>query len=158
VLQEQEKLSSILSRDGIPPKEVTAEIREIMWRKVGPVRRRETLAEAAGELEKLRDSVGRVSAASPRELREAVEAELMLDVGILIAIAALERDESRGNHCRLDHPRPDNERWLRNLVVKRESDGSPSIRAEQVTLTRLGDVGPCRIGSAWTGGYVEPRS
>ncbi len=158
VLQEQEKLSSILSRDGIPPKEVTARIRDIMWRKVGPVRRRETLAEAAGELGKLRGSVGRVSAATPPELRAAVEAELMVDVGMVIAAAALEREESRGNHWRLDQPEPDNAKWLRNLVVKRESDGSPSIRAEKVTLTRRGDVGPCRIGSAWTGGYVEPRS
>jgi succinate dehydrogenase/fumarate reductase flavoprotein subunit len=158
VVDEEEKLSSILSREGVAAKGVTAQIRDIMWRKVGPVRRRETLATAVAELERLRGKIADISAGSPRELREAVEAEIMLDVGLVIATAALERDESRGNHWRLDHPEPDNEKWLRNLVVKRQSDGSPSIRVEKVALTRLGDVGRCRIGSAWTGGYVEPRS
>ena len=158
VLEEEEKLSSILSRGGAPAKEVTAEIRDVMWRKVGPVRRRETLSTAIEEFLSLRGKVAEVSAASPRELREAVEAELMLDVGSIIAAAALQRDESRGNHWRLDRPEPDNEKWLRNLVVRRQSDGSPSIRVEKVALTRVADVGPCRIGSAWTGGYVESRS
>ena len=156
--EEEEKLSSILSREGAPAKEVTAEIRDVMWRKVGPVRRRETLAAAIADLARLRGKIAGISAASPRELREAVEAELMLDVGSIIAAAALQRDESRGNHWRLDRPEPDNEKWLRNLVVRRQSDGSPSIRVEKVALTRVADVGPCRIGSAWTGGYVESRS
>jgi succinate dehydrogenase/fumarate reductase flavoprotein subunit len=156
VLEEVEKLSSILSREGNPAREVTAEIRDLMWRKVGPVRRRGTLAGGIPELERLRGKIAGISAADPRELREAVEAELMLDVGLVIATAALERDESRGNHWRLDHPEPDNERWLRNLVVKRQSDGSPSIRAKEVALARISELGECRIGSAWTGGYVEP--
>ncbi len=156
VLEEEEKLSSILSRERIPAKEVTAELRDVMWRKVGPVRRRETLAAAVAELERLRDEIADISAANARQLREAVEAELMLDVGIVIAAAALERDESRGNHWRLDHPEPDNGRWLRNLIVSQGSDGRPGIRAKEVTLTRIGEVGECRIGSAWTGGYVEP--
>jgi succinate dehydrogenase/fumarate reductase flavoprotein subunit len=156
VLQEEEDLSRILSREGAPAKEVTAEIRDVMWRKAGPVRRRETLAAAIADLERLRGKIADISAADPRELRGAVEAEIMLDVGIAIAAAALERDESRGNHWRLDHPEPDNGKWLRNLIVTQGSDGSASIRAEEVSLTRITKVGECRLGSAWTGGYVEP--
>jgi succinate dehydrogenase/fumarate reductase flavoprotein subunit len=158
VAAEEEKLSTMLSRQGPPARDVTAAIRNLMWTKAGPVRRRETLAAGREDLERLRGTLAKVSAASPRELREAVEAELMLDVGIIIAEAALTREESRGNHWRLDHPEPDNEKWLRNLVVTQGPEGRPSIRIEEVSLTRIAEAGECRMGSAWTGGYVEPHS
>jgi succinate dehydrogenase/fumarate reductase flavoprotein subunit len=47
----------------------------------------------------------------------------LLTVGRLIVRAALRRDESRGAHYRLDHPAPDDGRWLRHATDRRGENG-----------------------------------
>jgi len=127
VAEEEEKLASVLARKGAPVREVTAEIRDLMWRKVGPVRRRGTLASAREELEQLRGALAKCRPGARGSCARQSRPELMLDVGTVIATAALTREESRGNHWRLDHPQPDNEKWLCNLVLQRQPDGSPRV-------------------------------
>ncbi|HID94986.1 MAG TPA: hypothetical protein EYP53_02870 [Candidatus Latescibacteria bacterium] len=65
--------------------------------------------------------------------------------------------ESREAHWRLDYPRPDVERWLKN-IISRERDGSPVIRVKPVAMTRIHSPGPCKIGTRWTWGYVRSES
>jgi L-aspartate oxidase len=50
----------------------------------------------------------------------------MLLVSRLIAEAALQRDESRGVHCRTDFPETDDARWKCRIVMRRESN--PELR------------------------------
>jgi len=157
VRTEEERLEGILRREGTPPRHLIRKLRRTMWEKVGPIRREETLREALEEVRELKGRFEEVGAGDLRELGEAVELEFMLDVVEVIATAALERRESRGAHWRLDYPRPDNDRWLKNLVISLGPDGRPRVQAVPVRMTRISSPGPCRIGTRWTWGYVSPE-
>jgi L-aspartate oxidase len=74
---------------------VRCEVRDLLWRKTGLVRSAEGLAEAAERLQRLEEVGFR------GELRNLVE------VGRLVSVAALAREESRGAHYRADFPDPD---------------------------------------------------
>lgn len=155
VAQEGGRLQRLLSGGGLDPGVLRREIREVIWEKVGPVRRESGLREALEELGRLREESARMGVRNPAQLRDTVEVELMLDVGEIVAAAALERRESRGTHWRLDYPRPDNGAWLKNVVLCRGHDGRPEIEVRPVLMTRVSTPGPCRIGSRWTWGYVR---
>jgi succinate dehydrogenase/fumarate reductase flavoprotein subunit len=64
-------------------------------------------------------------------MAEALELEMMLSTGRAMASSALERQESRGGHVRLDFPDRDDGRWLKNIFVRKEGDRL-RIRAEAV--------------------------
>jgi len=158
VRAENKRLTTFLERDGTPAREVADQLRRVMWERFGPLRRDATLGEGLEQIRTLRGTAAHMSAGAPRDLAHAVEVEFMLEVGEVIAATALERAESRGNHWRLDHPEPSNEDWLCSLVVRKGSAGMPEVRREPTALTRVAEVGPCKIGSAWTGGYVSAGS
>jgi succinate dehydrogenase/fumarate reductase flavoprotein subunit len=155
VRAEYTRLTTFLERAGTPAREVADQLRRVMWEKVGPLRRDATLREGLDQIHTLRGAAAHMSAETPRDVAHAVEVEFMLEVGEAIAATALERTESRGNHWRVDHPEPNNDEWLCNLVVRKGSSGGPHVTREPTALTRVAEVGPCRIGSAWTGGYVS---
>ncbi|MGE0719292.1 MAG: FAD-binding protein [Alphaproteobacteria bacterium] len=68
----------------------------------------------------------RVRAAARRwnwETAQCLELRAMLVAGRLHCLAALERQESRGAHQRLDYPERDDGRWSRRIVLRRAADG-----------------------------------
>jgi len=157
IAQEVDRLREILNRDGPSPNTLRKEIRKVMWEKVGPIRREASLKEALEELQRLRDKSKEMGAKNLQELCTAIEVEFMLDVGEVIATAALKRRESRGAHWRLDHPNPDNKEWLKNIIIFRGPDGRPIIKVVPVAMTRITSPGPCKIGTRWTWGYITAK-
>jgi len=99
-----------------------AEIRRLMWQKVGLVRSGEALREALSRLDSL-------AAALPL----GTEAANLATVAHLVATAALARTESRGAHFRADHPRPA-EAWRRRILLtpSRDESGRLRLRTEPV--------------------------
>lgn len=70
-------------------------------------------------------------------LAEAVDAVNVLQVALLVARAALERDESRGPHVRFADgaslsPLPRQDSWARYIVVRAGEDGPTLDRREPV--------------------------
>ena len=61
----------------------------------------------------------------------------MLDTLEVIARSALFRTESRGNHYRVDYPKTDNEKWMKNIIAKDEN-GKVKIWSEPIVTTELG--------------------
>jgi L-aspartate oxidase len=101
--------------------ELTAAVRKLMWEKVGLVRDEEGLTQAVEELRRL----------AARHPRAAGEARNLLDIGRLVAEAALERQESRGGHYRSDYPSPD-PAWQRRLFLTASPDGSARFETAPV--------------------------
>jgi L-aspartate oxidase len=97
--------------DGVRSAELRSRVRQQLWDGVGVERDAAGLAAALREL----DEVAADPAAGRGELRNLVE------VGRLVAAAALFRRESRGAHWRLDFPQPDPAAARRTVAMAAET-------------------------------------
>ena len=127
-----ETISPLNRENGENPAKVVEDLREMMQEKVGIIRTGKLLEEALVDLEKLE---ARASVTSPGGSRiynpgwhQALELSAMIDVSRMCALAALEREESRGGHTRDDFPTPDYKHWGKiNSVISIQSDGTMAI-------------------------------
>lgn len=125
-----EPFASIAGRAGTGerPQTYWKAVQSLMQHKVGATRTEEDLADALSLLRRLRDEVAeRVGTRSAdlrynRDLARALELRNLVDTGISVARAALEREESRGAHLRLDYTqrRPE---WTCSLIVRTRTEG-----------------------------------
>jgi L-aspartate oxidase len=81
-----------------------ARLQDAMWRGAGVARTEEGLVEVLDELEALESLGLLVGATRSRAGRSSCELRNLIEVGRLVAAAALLRRESRGCHHRADHP------------------------------------------------------
>ncbi len=89
------------------------DVRDLMWRCVGLVRSRDGLEGAVGSL---RSWWGAVREPAPD--RAARRVASLVTVGLLIARAALRREESRGGHFRSDFPARDDLHWKLHVAER----------------------------------------
>ncbi|HDI73437.1 MAG TPA: succinate dehydrogenase/fumarate reductase flavoprotein subunit, partial [Candidatus Korarchaeota archaeon] len=54
----------------------------------------------------------------------------------VVAMAALNRTETRGAHTRLDYPKRDDENWLKHTMIQRGADGEPQFSYIPVVITK----------------------
>jgi len=118
-----------------------AEMHEIMESSAGIYREAATLERAADQLRRLQERFRGValddhSHTFNTELTSALELSYMLDLAEAIVQSALQRRESRGSHQRTDHPKRDDERYLRHSLAYRAGDAPPRIEYLPVTITR----------------------
>ena len=127
-----ETLAPFTREGGENPAAVVDDLREMMQEKVGIIRTGKLLAEALDDLEELAARAENTSPGGSRIYNpgwhQALELSAMLDVSRMCALAALEREESRGGHTRDDFPVPDHKHWGKiNSVIAQAEDGSMSI-------------------------------
>ena len=111
---------------GVKPREVKAEIKDIMTASAWVIKDEETLSaglsqiQELGEMERQRaqDSTSKSSPKDGFEWAEAVEIPNLLTSAELMLRGGIERQESRGAFFRSDFPDTDNENWLKNIVYK----------------------------------------
>jgi succinate dehydrogenase flavoprotein subunit len=116
-----------LDRDGAEnPYAVHAELQDIMTTLVGLIRTEKEMEQALGELEKLKERARKVGAPGGRAYNPgwhlALDLRNMLIVAECVAMAALERQESRGGHARDDYPEMSAEWRKVNLICSLEHD------------------------------------
>ncbi|HUV82309.1 MAG TPA: hypothetical protein VMW53_04430 [archaeon] len=70
------------------------------------------------------------------ELLNAIELKGMLELGQVIAMGALVREESRGAHYRTDFLESDDEHWLKHTLAYQTPDG-PKPEYKDVTITNF---------------------
>jgi succinate dehydrogenase / fumarate reductase flavoprotein subunit len=100
---------------------------------VGIIRTETELTEALQRIEALKERAGRVGVEGGRQYNPgwhlALDLDSLLTVSEAIALAAVERKESRGGHTRDDYPKPD-PRFARVNVVIRQRDGKITVGQE----------------------------
>jgi succinate dehydrogenase / fumarate reductase flavoprotein subunit len=121
--------------DGENPYGLQNELQAINGRLVGIIRKAEELEEALTELAALKDRIANVTANGGRAYNPgwhlALDLRNMYLCSVATAMAALERDESRGGHTREDAPGMDPEWRKTNLVVSLE-DGEVRLTRQAV--------------------------
>ncbi|MGQ0568403.1 MAG: fumarate reductase (quinol) flavoprotein subunit [Armatimonadota bacterium] len=105
-----------------------------IYREEGPLR------QTCDELTRLRGRFSRISLDDRTlgfntELLGALELDFMLDVAEAVAHSALARTESRGSHQRTDHPKRNDDRFLKHSLSYR-AEGAPRIQYLDVVITR----------------------
>jgi fumarate reductase flavoprotein subunit len=147
----QKRIQAWLDRSATGPHvyQIRDAVGEIMNRQVGVFRTGDELERAVEDLEGQLVRLSRVGlrcrapGLNP-ELTAALRIEGMTKLALITAIGALEREESRGAHCRTDHPTRDDARWL-NRTLARWPQGAhgPTLSYEPVGLLDLppGDRG-----------------
>jgi fumarate reductase (CoM/CoB) subunit A len=134
---EREWITGLMSRDSGPlQSDVRMKCRMLAHNKLGSIRDERTLKEALAEYERIeREDVPAMrlnekarSDAKVRgeELESALSVRNLALLGRVLAVAALNRKESRGAHFRLDYPDTDDKRW--RVVTRLELGPNGAIR------------------------------
>jgi len=133
------KMSELLERtSGVSPIDIKKRIQQVMWENVGVIRNGLELQEAIRELECIRNDLSKMYVSTKtyiwnKEIIDAIEANFMITIALLISKAALYRKESRGSHFREDYPKMDNNSWLVNIVFQKDSE----IKIEKPRVTKM---------------------
>ncbi len=138
---EERRLEAVVRRSG-PERAAALRLRmgRTMTRNVGVFRDEAGLRAAATELGELRQRWQGVAISDKghtfnQALTAVLELDFMLDLAQAVVAGALERRESRGAHTRQDHPRRDDQAWLRHTLCYLRG-GGPHVETAPVTVTR----------------------
>ncbi|HEY1670801.1 MAG TPA: fumarate reductase/succinate dehydrogenase flavoprotein subunit [Trebonia sp.] len=112
--------------DGESPYAVHAELQQTMNDLVGIIRREQEVKDALAALEKFKERAKTLAVPGERAYNPgwhyAQDLRNMLLVAECVAMAALEREESRGGHTREDHPAMEPEWRKVNLILTLDGD------------------------------------
>jgi len=86
-----------------------------MWRHAGLLRSRDTLSDLVTRLSSWWGYLAGIRASAPAD-RDLRRLSSLVTVGLLIARAALRREESRGGHFRTDFPQRDDIHWQKHVA------------------------------------------
>ena len=146
-----EDLAPLSRTDGENPYTVHHELQQTMNDLVGLIRRESEVKQALVELEKFRDRAAAVAVSGGRAYNPgwhvALDLRNMLLVAECVAIAALERQESRGGHTREDFPAMSPEWRKVNLILTLSGDKVelthkplPAMRPDQLALFDVAEL------------------
>jgi succinate dehydrogenase / fumarate reductase flavoprotein subunit len=127
--RERDRLQALMEQDG--PERVHLlrhELKRAMTKGLGVIRSGEGMSQALSRIRSLRLEATRLRIEDKGregngELVSALELGNLLDLGEVIAAAALARSETRGAHYRTDYPNKNDEEWLRHSLVERSEEG-----------------------------------
>jgi succinate dehydrogenase / fumarate reductase, flavoprotein subunit len=128
-----EALAPFSTEGGENPYTVHGELQDVMQDLVGIIRTESELIGALQDVNALRDRIEKLSVEGPRRFNPgwnlSIDLRNMLLVSEAVAMAALERKESRGGHTRDDYPMTDYDFWGKlNVIVELDEEGRVSLR------------------------------
>jgi succinate dehydrogenase / fumarate reductase flavoprotein subunit len=129
----REVMAPVERKTGENPYEIQKDLQEVMHTLVGIIRTESELKEAIVQIGRLEERAARVRVEGSLTYNPgwhlALDLQNLLAVSGAIALAALERKESRGGHTRDDYPKPDPHFGKVNVVV-RMRDGQLTVAQE----------------------------
>jgi len=146
-----EALEPFSRADGESPYAVHAELQQTMNDLVGIIRREQEVRDALAALEKFKERAANLSVPGERAYNPgwhyAQDLRNMLLVAECVAMAALEREESRGGHTREDHPEMSPEWRKVNLILTLNGDKVemvhqpiPALRQDLLDLFEISEL------------------
>jgi succinate dehydrogenase / fumarate reductase flavoprotein subunit len=122
------------------PYDVKRELNDIMEEHFGPFREGSKMSEGLSKLLRLLEKaksmrINDSSRVYNQNLKDALEADGMVELGLVIGLGAYARAESRGAHYRLDYPKRDDTNWLKHTVAYLYG-GEVQLTYVPVTITR----------------------
>jgi succinate dehydrogenase / fumarate reductase flavoprotein subunit len=121
---------------GENPFKVQSDLQEMMQKLVGIVRVENEMRQALAEIPKLQARAAHAGIGGNREYNNgwhtALDLDNLLTISEIVAMACLERTESRGAHFRDDYPEKSAEWGKYNLKITKGSDGRPRIERTPV--------------------------
>ena len=133
----EESLSPFNESDGENPYTISEELQKMMQVKVGIVRSESELKEALVAIDGFRVRAKNVKVGGNIQFNPgwhlALDLKNMIDISEVVARSALEREESRGGHTRVDFPDSEDKWGKVNLVVSKKGESS---EVKKVTLER----------------------
>jgi succinate dehydrogenase / fumarate reductase flavoprotein subunit len=134
-----EKMKS--SGSGPTVAEIYEQMQTAMMTDVGIYRNAEGMKRASETVAELREKHGDMrlkdmSSTFNTELLEILELQNLLDLALITAESALNREESRGAHSREDFPDRNDETWLKHTLAGLK-DGEVAITYKEVDITRF---------------------
>ena len=136
VMATLEPLEREASGESETPGDVYHAIRGMMQQKVGIIRSEDLLDEAIAEFPSFAERIERAVPGGGRAYNpgwhQCLDLRSMVDVSAACALAARERQESRGAHTRADHLVADPEYWGKHNIVIWMKDGEIKLRHESV--------------------------
>jgi succinate dehydrogenase / fumarate reductase flavoprotein subunit len=116
------------------PYTIQQDLQEAMQDLVGMIRTRSQLEEALERIRRLRERAKRAAVEGNRQFNPgwhlAMDLQSLLAVSATIAMAALEREESRGAQTRDDYPSSSPKFGKVNVVIRMGPDGEPCVSRE----------------------------
>ena len=102
-------------------------MQEVMMEKVGVYRTQEAMDKAVEEVRALREDFKEIAvqdtgAGFNAEVLQIMELENLLDLSLVTAASAANRQESRGAHAREDYPERDDDNWLKHTMATLADD------------------------------------
>ena len=118
----REVMGPVERKTGENPYEIQRDLQEVMQSLVGIIRTESELKEAVTQIGRLEERAARVGVSGSLTYNPgwhlALDLQNLLAVSGAIALAALERKESRGGHTRDDYPQSDPQLAKVNVVVR----------------------------------------
>ena len=115
------------------PYEIHKELQDVMETHAGIVRTGEELEKGIQKLEKIRKKLPNLHSKGDRRYNPGwhlcLDLHNMVITSLALAKAALERNESRGAHTRLDYPDYDEDLGKVNMIIRPSSDGISVIKS-----------------------------
>jgi succinate dehydrogenase / fumarate reductase flavoprotein subunit len=140
-LAEKKKIDGWMDRtSGKMAHHLLNDLKVVMSDKVGIFRTKKQLQEALDEIREIREDYGRAFISGQclrysQAIVNLVEFGYMVDLTEAITLGALLREETRGSHYRLDHPKRDDQNWLKHTLVSLK-DGQPEVTYRDVQITK----------------------
>ncbi len=146
-----EALAPLERTEGESPYVVHAELQQVMNDLVGLIRTADEVKEALADLEKFKERAASVAVPGERAYNPgwhySIDLRNMLLVAECVAMAALERQESRGGHTRDDYPAMSPEWRKVNLILTLDGDKInmvhqplPVMRADLLALFDISEL------------------
>ncbi|MBN2408768.1 MAG: FAD-binding protein [Candidatus Aminicenantes bacterium] len=138
---EKEKVDAWMDRtSGKMAHHLLNDLKIVMSDKVGIFRTKKQLQEALDKIRAIREDYRRAFISGQclrysQAVVNLVEFGYMVDLTEAITLGALLREETRGSHYRIDHPKRDDANWLKHTLVSLK-DGEPEVVYRPVQITK----------------------